>query len=165
MCLLAQTRSLRVCPLRCILVMSACSDMSPNPLDASQTAARLSKTTDMSPRHVSYAQYKLLRTSCSPRAAGMSLEHDNGTWDVLRASKPPLSAVIHAMHSQSHAECIPHTQPKLLRVGHQDGASPDPSSRHVCDASLSAMRHYDHCVPLACATVDPRMSGMASKAA
>ena len=35
----------------------------------------------------------------------------------------------------------------------------------IRDASLSAMHHYDRCVPLACATADPRMSGMASKAA
>ena len=145
--------------------MSVYSDMSPNPSDTSQTAARLSKTTDMSPRCVSYAQYKLLHTSRSPRAAGMSSEHDDSTWDVLRASQLPLSAVIHAMHSQSRAECVPHTQPKLLCVGHQDGTSPDPSSRRVRDASLSAMRHYDCCMPLACAMVDPCMSGMASKAA
>ena len=68
---------------RYVIVMDAYSDTSPNPSDASQTAARLSKTADMLPRHVSYVQYKLLRTSHSPRAAVMLSEHDDGTWDVF----------------------------------------------------------------------------------
>ena len=154
--------------------MSVYSATSPNPSDASQMAARLSKTADMSPRRVSYVQYKLLRTSHSPRAAVTSLEKRQ--WPMGRPrDHPSCHSLLSSMRCTANhmlstfstcnqaATC--HTRPPEPRSHRQDTKTallhapvsletwkrgegdvklPSPPCRDPC-SRLLPLRVHEHC--------------------